>query len=305
LVPASLGEWLTTDRVCKDCNDYFGHAVDRVAESQFLAGLRREAGLQTRRPAEGEFFDPHVGGSRTGRINDDGTVAAVSPVFEYEDGRGGVIQADTQEEAFRIAEKFRRRAKREGRTMSFRELDPQPPAIVRMRIRHDLPEAREIIDLIHREAAKIATEYIALAAGPEIALLPELDPIRALARVGSGPDAVSTKYLGPNEVWLPRSRRLLLLGPMDERPSQEQLDSIAGALVPADGSAPDSDKVPHWTSFRHQLGLHRRRVAWFQLTLFDWFVALVPLPDFLPIPWGSMDVRDCLTGEVAATRPSA
>jgi len=302
LIPASLGGWLTTDLVCKECNDYFGHTVDAFADSHLLSAVRREVGLESHRRQEGKFFDPHVGGTRRGRVKDDGTIGIVEPAFWYPDGSGVFIEAETRDKALGIAKTIRERKAAEGRSMSFAEVPPAAPASVRMRM-HRAEEPRDMSELFHRETAKIAVEYIALVAAPDVARLPALDPIRQFSRDGTGPDMVISTNNVPDKFWLPQTRRLFLRRLPDGTPDHVEQDQTADKLVPADGSPPDPNVVPHWTSFRHQLSLYRGQRDWFQLVLFEWLVASVPLPSGLPIPWGSADALDCLTGETSARRP--
>lgn len=124
-----------------------------------------------------EFTDPAVGARIKARLADDGTIEPVSPVCIHE-GRM-LIRAESEEATREIARKVAERLKREGRSVSFADLEQAEPKIVWMNI--GLRDARPFNDLLNREAAKIAIEYIAEVAAPEVALLSELDRIREYA----------------------------------------------------------------------------------------------------------------------------
>ena len=62
--------------------------------------------------------------------------------------------------------------------------------------------------MLVREAAKIAVEYIALIASPDVALLPQLDAVRNCAITGIVLEGGSAGPIGPSRVWLPRMKRI-------------------------------------------------------------------------------------------------
>jgi hypothetical protein len=306
-VPERLGGWLTTRSVCDSCNHYFGYTVDIASDEKLLASLRYEVGLGPRPPLEGESFDPDVEAVRRVRVRADGTIEPISPVFEYPDGRGELIRADTREETLCIARKRKASRAARGIAISYREIAEQTDArFVQVAVPVET-EDRERAQLLDREAAKIAIEYIALVAHPTLALVPQLDPIRSYARHGIDKPDVATIYLGPEQVWLPRSRHLFFIGgPGDESPAHGRLDELAAQLVPipSDGSPPRPNDVPDWPGYKHRLALQTDDgAAWFELVLFDCIVSRVVLPRSLTLPWGCFNSKQLLDGTSEAHHP--
>ncbi len=303
LIPHALGGWLATRHVCKPCNDYFGRSLDRVVDHDILLGLRKEVGLRVRRDEVWEFTDPTVGARISGKLADDGAIRPVSPVWIHE-GRM-FIRAESEEETREIARKYAERLQREGRSVSFADLEQAEPKVVRMNI--GLRDARSLNDLLNREAAKIAIEYISEVAAPEIALLAELDTIREFACGTSTFDGARTVYLGPSPfVRLPRTNRALFLPEEDWSPSQEEADAMMDQLAPepADGSTPSLDQIPAWPGFIHRLDLKRDQDGThLDVTLFTAIMTTIALPSGLPLPWGCFDEKDLISGAIQHDRP--
>lgn len=72
IVPKAAGGWLTTELVCKECNDFFGHQVDNIVDEPLLKAMRVEADLATKDILDGVYFDPEFG-EVPGYLHEDGS----------------------------------------------------------------------------------------------------------------------------------------------------------------------------------------------------------------------------------------
>jgi len=303
LIPAAIGGELTTDRVCVECNSVLGSTVDKFVDHPLFLALRSEVGLSVHRQPEWEFDDPVLGAKVRARRTADGFVELLSPVHSSE-GRV-VVRADTEEKMGEIARKVAARLEREGKSVEWRELEQHEPVWVRGHI--PLQDASGLTELLGREAAKIAIEYVARVAGPEMALVHELDGLREHARHGPEFAGIQVAYVGPRPpVRLPRLDEVHVLG--RDLPRQAKLDQMIEELVPQPpgGAKPDPSQVAAWPGFEHRVELIRGAAGpRFQLTLFSCLVVAVPLPGSLAdlLPWGCFDSKDLRTGEVQRDHP--
>jgi hypothetical protein len=298
LIPQAIGGWITTRHVCGACNHKFGHILDKsVVDHGILLALRTEVGLPIRQDPGWEIMDPEFGETTRVRLMADGSVKPVKPV--HDDGKRVTIRGDREKEVREMARKIAERHRREGRVVSYG--DPEPvasdPTLVRMVI--PFHDARSLEDSLSREAAKIAIEYIDVVASQDIALLPELDSIREFARGGDAFAGARAGHRAPvPSVRLPRTNRVLILGE-GKQPNQEEGDAMMNRMAPelADDSIPDMSAVPEWPGFVHRLGLVRDPSGTrFELTLFTAMVATVAISPSLPLPWGSFDQKDLISG---------
>lgn len=304
LLPDALGGWLTTELLCTPCNSFFGHDVDKFVDHPLVLALRREVALPVHREPEWEFDDPVLGAKARARRTTDGSVELLSPVHSSE-GRV-VVRSDSEEKTRQIARKVAARLEREGKSVEWRKIEQYEPVWVRGNT--PLQDASSLTEPFNREAAKIAIEYIARVAGPEMALVRELDGLREHARHGAKFAGIQVAYVGPRPfVRLPRFDEVFVLG-SSELPSQDQLDEMIGESVPlpAADTQPDLSQVPQWPGFEHRVELIRGGAGpRFQLTLFSCLVVAVPLPGSLAdlLPWGCLDSKELSTGEVRSDHP--
>ena len=305
-MPEALGGsgWLTTTAVCVECNSFFGHSVDAVADAALLQWLRRRVGLPVHQDDIVEFVDPEIGVRRQARLAPDGTVQPLTKVVQVEDRLS--IRADTEDEVLMIAEKIRSRRARRGQSVQYRALEPARPVAVRGNT--PVQPVGEFNTLLGREAAKMAVEYIAVVTAPDLALVSELDAVRDHARSGTKWPGVAVAYAGPGPlVKLSEAGPVLALGlGTGPHPSQAEFDKMIDDLIPAPilDSDPDLGKIPLWPGFTHRLRLvSDGRRARFELSLFSCVVATVALPASLPLPWGCENTRDFISGAVTASHP--
>jgi hypothetical protein len=150
-------------------------------------------------------------------------------------------------------------------------------------------------ELLPREIAKVAIEYIAERAGAEVALGADLDGIRGYAATGVPAIDVSVECFAPSMRWLPRTRRLQALGSDagDRERARAYFRSFAGQ-APDDDWEPPSD-VARLTALYHEVAFVREGARTsLAVTLFGWLLFTIQLPTDLPLPWGSYDRRDFL-----------
>lgn len=200
VMPVSLGGsgWLTTRLVCRDCNSWLGREVDKVADIPLLVALRAEAGLSPHYDLRGHYVDPESGEVVEGRMG-------FGRPFEeteryYERGDRIMISARTTERAQAIADKIAERRRQEGRPVTFRTPHMREGRAELISLDQRSTRVSELNELLVREAAKMAVEYVALLVGLEVALMSELDPLRAAALYGSPTESVLVNYFASDAV---------------------------------------------------------------------------------------------------------
>ncbi len=289
IIPAALGGSLTVDQVCKECNDLFGHDIEKFVDDSFFGSLRREAGLTVAREDEGDFYDIQAGAVVAGRLDSEGRVKPVSPVFE--EGNRVLIRGESSD-VQRIARAKAKRAERAGRTFQVGPIEPIERHFVRVHT-GGADDLTPLIDLLKRDAAKMILEYVALTAGPELCLVPELDPLRRAAMEGKNLQFTRFLYDGPGPaVLLPRTKKLLHLEQVPDGTQAERRRQFEAALPPivSDGE-PDLSQFPTWPSLNHVIGFWMDdEVAFGFVTLFGSLQLQVALPPDLDVPWGTYTV---------------
>jgi hypothetical protein len=202
--------------------------------------------------------------------------------------RDCTVTADTLEEAHKEVERQNTRRSRKGQppiTVQREEIVNFGPRVFRSEpSEHEMQRFRQ---LLPREVAKIAVEYVAHVAGPDVALSPTLDDIRSYAMTGEPPIAVGGEHLGSPVYWLPRTRRFQAVAG-----DAEEMALVREMLAPYEQShdsawQPPAD-FPRLTDIYHQLAVRRHgEVAWFSLVLFGWLAFDVKLSADLPLPWNT------------------
>jgi hypothetical protein len=292
MVPQVLGGngWLTIRLLCVDCNSRLGHDVDKVGNNPWFVPLRAEAGL----PAEQAL---------RARVRLPGSDEWVSGLYRFgrgfeadervkDDGLNVHVQAGSRARAIARAEDVaHKRLRRQKRTVKFgepEEFTGGGPVLL------DQAAARpeELNELLPREVAKIAIEYVAYISSADVALDPRLDSIRRGARYGE-PFEWRGSTAGLNRlVYLPRMDFWTQLG-AEGTPKPSDDDLWASAEAP-DGTRRETPAdAYHLTHLAHELGVWRDNAGGhFQLILFSWLSYLLDLPADLPIPWGRYHIRD-------------
>jgi hypothetical protein len=213
IIPESLGGWLTIYDVCNACNHRLGHDVDKVVNNRTILELRREAGLKV--PAfllksesvdeELKAFGPWI------RRTDDMIEWSRDVVFT---GNQVEVLGYTIEEAWAKDERITTRRVRQGRSrIEFIDVDETDFGVRRFLSEPTEEEVEEFNDLLIRELAKMAIEYISMIANPEVALLSCLDHIRSCASADDecGLLEGGSDYVGEGIRWLPRTRQFMAL----------------------------------------------------------------------------------------------
>jgi hypothetical protein len=265
--------WLVTRSVCNRCNHTLGKDVDRVADAPVLVALRMEAGLEVWRGLPVEYFDEEVDITFDGWLKGDGTIELTRDRYGGSEGSfyiSGPTLALAQARANRIAERMRSR----GRTVTLSEPFQRETRLVPIWLRGGPQDAKGFNQLLVREAAKAAVEYVALAFSSEMALRTELDPIRTCARDGIPLDGAWVGTAG-REIWLPRLGLMMNTG--EDAPTPEELTRLKPGT-----QSPEGRYIPR---LRHELMVARRAEGCqFTLVLFGGFGVRVPLPSALPWP---------------------
>jgi hypothetical protein len=300
VLPASICgcTWLTTYSVCRSCNSLFGSEVDKFADMYPITLLRREVGIEVNATMLTEYLDPQIDALIQGRHMPDGTIKPVSPVFK--DGNRVVIHTETEEECQSILAKF---TERQGSEFTMKELRRVQPRAVRSRlVQRDFERFKQ---LLAREAAKIAIEYIALVTAPEIAQLPALNRLRQFVRTGDDVYLTQSGLLnGPTITVLPNTGFVLIFAEPG-KPVPEDLDAYLEAALPArkEEEPPDLTGLAEWPGYVHEIALIDDGRPRFELTLFSRFLAGSYLPSDLPLPWGTSSSLDVVTKEARGYRP--
>jgi hypothetical protein len=303
ILPESLGGWLTSRDVCRECNSRLGREVDRLASLPLFIALRDEAGLPIPFGLTLEYDDSDVGELVKIVVQGEDDLRIVRPVYEV-DGRT-IILAETAERAAEIAATIADRAAKRGKSVRFSPAarltsGPTIATLVRQ------ASQEQIADLMLRETAKMALEYVSYLAGRDVALDPALDIIRDAALEGRDLagflQQARVHYMGQSAVWLPRTRVMVGVGTdLGSIPTRQQQ---AALLTDDHGRLGEpASNVVRLQDLNHRLRVRRAgTVAEFDLVLFGWLTSAVRLPSDLPLPWGTSHYRNLSRGNSGSRR---
>ena len=254
VIPHTLGGWITTDQVCKPCNERLGHEVEKVAGYPLLLTLRQEAGLPIGSSEEWDLYDVQADDVVPGRLTPDGKVEPISPVYR---GENRILVRGEPEEVERIIEKMRSRST-DAPAPQLKRLEPPERHFVRL---HKSGGSQpDWIELLCRASAKIVLEYVAIKSSPDVALSPDLDYLRDVALDGTRLETVGFVYRGPSPlVRMPNLGRVLHFEVVEAAREQERRRIVEEQELPPliSSDPPAMDQFPTWPPMFHRMKLVR------------------------------------------------
>ncbi|MBI4317284.1 MAG: hypothetical protein HY675_02240 [Chloroflexi bacterium] len=291
IIPEALTgfSWLTVREVCEKCNNTLGANVDNLSSRCSLVfRLAVEARLTPWGKINVEVEDERTGEYFPGLFDyRDGTVEEITRT-QKDGSRRLRFFGRTQEEVALKTEDIARKIQSRGR-----DVRTNGPFVLSSRAKTHCTGGDAEAQALCRFAAKATIEYVCKTAGPNVAMMPELDPLREYVLRTQPPIIARFSVIGsPRWMWLPRQSVFYVFDEQSTS-SNETRRIVDEWMVNNPGLPPPG--VPLAPRPIHELRVERRGTsAQCVLTLFGLAVIEVDLPGTLQLA-NMLDSCDLLT----------